>query len=155
MSAHERLRHHAAMLLSAFELSWVLIAQAHECSWALMRAHWQSGTLMVALGCLLVPMSANGCSWVPMIDHEKQLREAMNTQNLSEGGVVEIWHMNYSWANWSLTLKTKSCSSLFSHRASDPFAALTAFSKRQGVYSLTSLLWELAHRIGKRTFLFD
>ena len=91
MSADERLRPHAAMLLTAFELSWVLIApwpQAHECSWTLMKAHWQSGTLMVALGCLLVPMSANGCSWVPTIAHEKPLGEAINTHGL---GAIKQW----------------------------------------------------------------
>ena len=80
MSADERPWLHGAMLMTAFELSWVLIApwpQAHECSWTLMSAHWQSGTLMVAFGCLLVPMSANGCSWGPVIAHEKQLGEAM------------------------------------------------------------------------------
>ena len=82
---------HGTMLMTAFELSWVVIApwpQAHECSWTLMSAQWQSGTLMVALGCLLVPMSANGCSWVPMIAHEKQLGEAMNTHEL---GAMEQW----------------------------------------------------------------
>ena len=72
---------------TAFELSCVLIApcpQAHECSWTLMSAQWQSGTLMIALGCLLVPMSAKGGSWVPMIAHEKQLGEAMNTHELGD-----------------------------------------------------------------------
>ena len=63
MSVDERPWPHGAMLMTAFELTCVLIApwpQAHECSWTLMSAHWQSGTLMVALGCLLVPMSAKG-----------------------------------------------------------------------------------------------
>ena len=52
-----------------------------------MNAHWQSGTLMVAFGCLLVPMSANGCSFGPVIGHEKQLGEAINTHEL---GAMEL-----------------------------------------------------------------
>ena len=42
----------------------ILIAlwpQAYECSLMLMSAQWQLGTLMVAFGCLLVSMTANGC----------------------------------------------------------------------------------------------
>ena len=102
MSADERPWLHGAMLMTAFELSWVLIApwpQAHECSWTLMSAHWQSGTLMVAFGCLLVPMSVNGCSWGPVIAHEKQLGEAMNTRDLR---AMEQWALmraqKQSWA---------------------------------------------------------
>ena len=94
MSADERPWPHGAMLMTAFELSWVLIApwpQAHECSWTLMSAHWQSGTLMAALGCLFVPMNANECSWVPMIAHEKRIGEAMNTHELGP------WSNEHSW----------------------------------------------------------
>ena len=85
MSADERPWAHGAMLMTAFELTCVLIApwpEKHECSWKLIRAYWQSGTVMVALGCLFLPMSVNGCSGVPMIDHEKQKGEAMNTHEL-------------------------------------------------------------------------
>ena len=87
------------MLMTAFELSCALIApwpQDHECSWTLMRAHWQSGTLLVALGCLLVSMSANGCSWVPMIAHEKQLGEAMNTHELGPWSNEHTWELKNS-----------------------------------------------------------
>ena len=85
---------HGTMLMTAFELSWVFIApwpKAHECSWTLMSAHWQSGTLMAALGCLFVPMNANECSWVPMIAHEKRIGEAMNTHELGP------WSNEHSW----------------------------------------------------------
>ena len=101
MSADERPWPHGAMLMTAFELSWVLIApwpQDHECLWTLMSSHWQSGTLMVALDCLIVPMSANGYSWGPVITHEKQL-EAMNNHEL---GDMEQWALmraqKQSWA---------------------------------------------------------
>ena len=105
MSADECQWPHGAMLMAAFELSWVFFSpwpQDHKCSWTLMSTHWQSGTLMGALGCLLLPMISNRCSWVPMIANEKQLGESMNTLELGAmswawcHGVMGTHH--YSWA---------------------------------------------------------
>ena len=68
-----------AMFMTAFELSWVVIAawrQDPECSRLLLSVHWQSWALMASLGCLWVLMgtllmSAQDFSWAPfMRSHE-------------------------------------------------------------------------------------
>ena len=108
MSADECPWPHGAMFIAAFELSLVFIAQwpqDHECSWTLMSTHWQSGTLMIALGCLLVPMSANGCSWVPMIAHEKQLGEAMNTHepwDMEQWALMRAQKQSWAWCHGAM-----------------------------------------------------
>ena len=96
---------------------WALISMVlwhNECTWVLMSTHGLMASwawLLNSHECLLLhcpklmsvhgrlwelignqehswSMSANWCSWVTMIAHEKQLWKAMNTHEL---GVMEQW----------------------------------------------------------------
>ena len=106
---------HSWVLMSAQSLmapcSWLLLSFhgcslpiAHKCLWLLLSALWQSRTLTASVGCLLVLISANGCSWVLKVAHEHHSWESL-THELGAKSNEHSWEpiavMKMApWVNW-------------------------------------------------------